>query len=232
MRSTIPPVSPLAWSSFATGTNPGQHGIYGFLSRKPGTYDWYPVSANMRRGITWWDWASRNGCTVGVFNVPMTYPPESIPGGYMVSGMGVPDVDVQFALPKTLQRDLLRRFKPEQLVEQPVSLYNGDTFLDYLLQSVDDYLQVTNYLLARYPDTDLLCSVLTATDRVQHFYWRQMEDPAAPARQRTAIEQLYRRVDAVLGELIERYPDRTIIVMSDHGSGPYRHLVSMNQWLE
>jgi predicted AlkP superfamily phosphohydrolase/phosphomutase len=231
LKSTIPPVTPLAWSSLITGCNPGQHGIYGFLSRKPGTSDWYPTSAYSRSGLSLWEWAGRQGKRIGVFNMPMTYPPERIPHGYMVSGLGVPDVDVQFALPEELQPSLLRRFTPEQLVEQPASLYDNDSFLDYLLRSVDNNLAGIHYLLDRYPDTDLLCAVLTATDRVQHFYWRQMTDPEAPPRQRTAIRQVYRRIDDALADLLQRYPERTLMLMSDHGAGPYRHLVGMNSWL-
>jgi predicted AlkP superfamily phosphohydrolase/phosphomutase len=231
LRSTVPPVTPLAWSSFVTGTNPGQHGIFGFAARAPDTYDWYATSAATRQGITLWDWASCYHRQVGVVNMPMTYPPEPIPGGYMVSGLGVPDVDVRFALPDELQRDLLRRFDPEQLVEQPVSLYDPDSFVDYLLRTVDDNLAITNVLLDRFPDTDLLCTVFTATDRVQHFYWRQMAEGMGSERQRTAIERVYRRVDGALGQLIDALPGWDVLVMSDHGAGPYRHLVGMNQWL-
>jgi predicted AlkP superfamily phosphohydrolase/phosphomutase len=231
LRSTIPPVTPLAWSSFVTGTNPGQHGIYGFVARRPGTYDWYATNAAMRQGISLWNWASRYGRQVGVFNMPMTFPPELIPGGYMVSGMGVPDVDVPFAFPEELQRDLLRRYRAEQLVEQPVSLYDYASFLDYLFQTIDDTLDITNYLLDRWPATDLLCTVFTATDRVQHFYWRQMAERVGPEWQQTAIQRVYRRVDAALQELIDSYPDRTLVIMSDHGAGPYRHLIGVNQWL-
>ena len=38
LRTTSPPVSPVAWSSFATGTDPGRHGIFDFIDRDPRTY--------------------------------------------------------------------------------------------------------------------------------------------------------------------------------------------------
>src|SRR3954467_10851548 len=38
MQTTYPAQTPVAWSSFATGTNPGGHGIFDFVSRDPQTY--------------------------------------------------------------------------------------------------------------------------------------------------------------------------------------------------
>ena len=38
LRSTVPPVSPAAWSSFMTGKNPGKHGIFDFLARDFASY--------------------------------------------------------------------------------------------------------------------------------------------------------------------------------------------------
>ena len=38
LRTTYPAQTPVAWSSFVTGTNPGGHGIFDFVSRDPQTY--------------------------------------------------------------------------------------------------------------------------------------------------------------------------------------------------
>src|SRR5512147_939787 len=43
LGTTIPAESPVSWSTFATGQNPGVHGIFDFLHRKSGTY--YPEIA-------------------------------------------------------------------------------------------------------------------------------------------------------------------------------------------
>jgi predicted AlkP superfamily phosphohydrolase/phosphomutase len=231
LRSTIPPVTPLAWSSLITGTNPGRHGIFGFLKRRSGTYNWYPTSAAGRQGLSFWEWAGRYGCQVGVYNMPMTYPPQPVLNGYMISGMGVPDVDVRFTSPEALQDEILLHFSPEQLVEQPISLFNQETYIDYLLQTVDDNLAITKYLLQKYPNTDILCSVFTATDRVQHFYWQQMLDSTSPPNQRSAIESVYRRIDSALANLMESFPSHTFLIISDHGAGPYSHLININRWL-
>jgi predicted AlkP superfamily phosphohydrolase/phosphomutase len=164
--------------------------------------------------------------------MPMTYPPESIQNGFMISGMGVPDIDVRFTYPEDLQNELLAHFDPDQLVEQPIALFKQDTYIDYLLRTVDDNLEITKYLLDKYPETDLLCTVFTSTDRVQHFYWQQMLDSSSPPVQGAAIESIYRRIDSALSDLMTSYPDHTFVIISDHGAGSYSHLVNINHWLQ
>jgi predicted AlkP superfamily phosphohydrolase/phosphomutase len=230
LRSTVPPVTPLAWSSFATGMDPSGHGIYGFLDRKPGTYDWYAVDATSRKGTTFWAWAADHSKQVAISNMPMTYPPDEIPNGFVLSGMGVPDVDVRFATPEEFRLDLLDRFRPDQLIEQPISLFDAESYLDYLIQSIDDNLAINLYLLDHYT-IDLLATVFFATDRVQHFYWNQMVHDSKSDNQKNAIFQVYQYADKAIKVIMDRYPDYTLMIMSDHGAGPYRSLISLNQWL-
>ena len=54
LRSTTPPVTFPAWSSFMTGTNPGKHGIFDFTRRVPGTYEVAFVGSRDRRLPTMW----------------------------------------------------------------------------------------------------------------------------------------------------------------------------------
>ena len=105
VATTSPAETPVAWSSFATGTNPGGHGIYDFIRRDPATYlpdlalNRYeqknaflpPKAVNLRRGKAVWDLLSAAGIPATVVRCPCTYPPDSI-RGRMLSGMGVPDL--------------------------------------------------------------------------------------------------------------------------------------------
>ncbi len=54
LRSTFPPISPAAWSSFATGMQPGKHGVYDHIHRRAGTYEYTPTNARVRDGKTLW----------------------------------------------------------------------------------------------------------------------------------------------------------------------------------
>ena len=105
VRTTYPAQTPVAWSTFATGTNPGGHGIFDFLSRDTDTYlpllglSRYeqknafvpPKVVNMRRGTTVWQLLSNAGLPSTVIRCPCTYPPDDIQGR-ILAGVGVPDL--------------------------------------------------------------------------------------------------------------------------------------------
>jgi predicted AlkP superfamily phosphohydrolase/phosphomutase len=105
LQTTFPAQTPVAWSTFATGTNPGGHGIFDFIARDPKTY--FPILAlnhyeqknpllppravNGRRGTPLWELLSKVGITSIVLRHPLTYPPDPI-RGRMLGGVGVPDL--------------------------------------------------------------------------------------------------------------------------------------------
>jgi predicted AlkP superfamily phosphohydrolase/phosphomutase len=105
VATTSPAQTPVAWSTFATGTNPGGHGIFDFIRRDPATYQpdlalnryerksaWLPPRAvNLRRGTPVWDLLAASGIDSTVLRCPCTYPP-SLDRGRMLAGMGVPDL--------------------------------------------------------------------------------------------------------------------------------------------
>jgi len=49
LRSTTPPMSPAAWTSFMTGKNPGKHGVFDFGRRRAGSYELSLTDATARR---------------------------------------------------------------------------------------------------------------------------------------------------------------------------------------
>jgi predicted AlkP superfamily phosphohydrolase/phosphomutase len=106
LQTTYPAQTPVAWSSFATGTNPGGHGIFDFISRDPATY--LPDAAlsrferpksvfappqvvNQRRGVPLWHPLSQAGVSSVVLRCPCTFPPDEL-NGRMIAGVGVPDL--------------------------------------------------------------------------------------------------------------------------------------------
>src|SRR5712692_710787 len=70
--STILPLSPPAWMSFATGKNPGKHGIFDFSKRLPNSYDTRPTVSLDRQTETLWDIVGSDGDRSIVVNVPLT----------------------------------------------------------------------------------------------------------------------------------------------------------------
>jgi predicted AlkP superfamily phosphohydrolase/phosphomutase len=105
VETTTPAQTPVAWSTFATGVNPGGHGIFDFLRRDPATYlpdlglNRYeaggglrgPRVVNLRRGVPFWHYLTEAGVPSAVIRCPCTYPPDAVKGR-LLSGMGVPDL--------------------------------------------------------------------------------------------------------------------------------------------
>jgi len=112
LGTTHSPESPTAWASFATGVNAGKHNIYDFLIRDTTTYlpdlgmvhrepprfvfNFIPVSKpvirSIRGGTSFWVTAGRAGVRSSLLTVPVTYPPEDVPNGEMLSGLPLPDI--------------------------------------------------------------------------------------------------------------------------------------------
>jgi predicted AlkP superfamily phosphohydrolase/phosphomutase len=111
LASTNPPQSPVAWTSFATGTLPGDHGIFDFIARdevktpggvpvslKVSTTSFEvqpsgpPVARNLRNGTPFWQALGNQGIQVVALNVPYSFPPDPMRDGRMLSGLGVPDL--------------------------------------------------------------------------------------------------------------------------------------------
>ncbi len=119
LTSTIPPQSPVAWSSFATCKNPGGHNIYDFVRRDPrpespayagpvplvgtgsvsgieldadGRVASPPSAETYRTGETFWSVADGQGLRCTVLNVPFAFPPDRLQHGRQLSGLGVPDL--------------------------------------------------------------------------------------------------------------------------------------------
>ncbi len=115
LGTSTPAMSPVAWSSFATGTDASRHGIFDFLSRDPKTYLPRLSSSTvygeskflkigplriptkkggvklLRRSETFWKTLSDYGVFSTVLRVPITFPPEKI-NGIILAGMDVPDL--------------------------------------------------------------------------------------------------------------------------------------------
>ncbi len=80
-----------------------------------------------------------------------------------------------------------------------------------------------------------LCAcVFDTSDRVQHMFWRKNEGSASSGEDRYAaiIEDLYRKMDGLIGEVLERITDQDILfVLSDHGIKSFRRCFNLNTWL-
>ena len=112
LTTTHSPESPTAWASFATGVNAGKHNIYDFLVRDTNTYfpdlgmvkrvppkflfNYIPTSKpqilSTRGGTSFWVTAGDAGVRSSILTVPVTFPPENVANGELLSGLPLPDI--------------------------------------------------------------------------------------------------------------------------------------------
>jgi len=233
LRSTIPPSSGPAWASFATGMRPGKHGIYSFFQRDYGSYTYPPINSRLIQSETLWQLVSSAGKKAGVVNVPGTFPPTPV-NGFMIAGMLSPGLKQAF-YPPDLREQVLEQI-PDYSVE-PLTLADKAEYLEKVKRSIEARKKTALHLLDRYP-TDLFVIVFTELDRLQHFFWADM-DPNHPAHSPStstdlaqAIETGYIVLDQVMEELLEAVGEEVIVfVVSDHGFEGVYKLFCVNKWL-
>ena len=114
LATTDPPQSPVAWSSFITGLDPAEHGIFDFVHRDAATHEPYlsishttpsrlvfpfgpwelPLRPGgvelMRKGQPFWEQLAERDIPVSILHMPANFPPSKF--GEQLAGMGTPDL--------------------------------------------------------------------------------------------------------------------------------------------
>jgi len=233
LESTLPPVTSPAWPTFATGKNPGKHGVFDFIRPMGGRFDL--VNASSLRAATLWEILSAAGRNVGIMNVPITYPPKPV-NGFVIGGMLSPTGGA-FTYPADLLHRYENRLKPYRIA--PGVQYkegNEEPFIADLLDLVDRRGAYAMQLMDDYP-YEFLMVHFQATDVLQHALWKLVDpshpryDPEAARRFTPAFKSVFQRIDDTLGQMIDRLDEATVFVMSDHGFGSLHYTVNVNLFL-
>ena len=136
LETTTPPQSPVAWSTFITGMDPGGHGIFDFIHRDPqtlapfssmgqtaeggrtisiGPYE-LPLSSghvvSYRKGRPFWQILSDHHIPVTVIRMPTNFPPVHCEDGFSVAGMGTPDLRGTFGTFTYFTTDATQKSRP------------------------------------------------------------------------------------------------------------------------
>jgi predicted AlkP superfamily phosphohydrolase/phosphomutase len=229
MRVELPELSPVNWTSFATGAGPETHGVFGFTRIDPATYSIAITDATAVRTPTIFDALGERGLTSRVVNLPNTYPARPL-RGMMVAGFVAPE----------LSRAVFPPFLAGQLAGMGYRLEadtvrgkdDPEVLLSELSATLDSRLAALD-LFWRDLAWDAFVFVLTETDRLFHFLYPALEDEGHPLH--TPCRELMRQLDRVAGALLERFdalPEpKRLLVMADHGFTALETEVDMNSWL-
>jgi predicted AlkP superfamily phosphohydrolase/phosphomutase len=245
LRTLSAPNCPKVYSALETSALPQENGITGFL------VDGKPATTDLLRRQPLWSVLSNAGVSVGMANVPATFPVKPV-NGYMISGMLTRGVNCEDGLlcspllsqvsggdaiyPKSLATeiesgvgdvplDCARMPGASELVghEQSV-VHDWLARVDYIRKQQE---RLFDYLLANH-STDFTFFVQSCEDRVGH--WLYPIQPHNVGYNRSvhtlrveAFPEQYRALDRVLGTILRHVDENTtLIVLSDHGIKPLR----------
>lgn len=238
LRSTRPPYTGPAWVTMFTGVNPGRHGIYGFTGPRSDSYERYLRNASKIGAERIWGRLNRAGLSVGLVNVPFTYPPSPI-HGFMVSGMLTPNGSENYFYPESVRR-IIDSAVDDYLIDVPLDLekdWRSVEICRRLEKSLVGRVAVLNALL-KTTDPDFLMTVFVLPDRVQHLWYRIVMQEEGwregdfSREVRKKVFNLFRRLDEAIGSLAGRLgKDDIIIIASDHGFTSFRHTFYLNSLL-
>ncbi|MFT7516827.1 MAG: putative AlkP superfamily phosphohydrolase/phosphomutase [Myxococcota bacterium] len=250
LESEKPPMTPPAWTSMFTGLNPGKHGVFHFIGRDLGSYRHSLKNSGSFVGKDIMSLLSKRGVSVGSLSVPMTYPPYEVHDGYMVSGIPMPLTGESIAWPPGIFSEMREITGSDYIADVEYSKYDGDT--ETATDDLNLYAELRDELFAiegqrlkiqaaflRDKPTDFYFTVISVTDRCQHYFWK-FQDPAHAGYTKEGaklygevIRDSYRLADKFVGEAREILgEDVPIALVSDHGFGPQYYDFHVNTWLE
>jgi len=245
LRTVSAPNCPRVYSTLFTGTNPEEHGVTGFL------VGGITANTNMLKREPIWSLLSKSGVTVGMANVPATFPVMPV-NGYMISGMltrGRNCEDGVLCAPKLSEVMGGDAVYPRSM--EPELLKNvGDFYIDcermpaaadlkgHEKEVIDKWLnkvqiireqqtKLFDYLLTSHP-TDFTFLAQSCEDRTGHWLY-----PIAPYNvgynasinnvRPNAFPDQYVAFDKVLGTVLKHADANTyVFIVSDHGIKPLR----------
>jgi Tfp pilus assembly protein PilF len=243
LRSITPMLSPVIWTSVATGVVPGRHGIIDFLATGARDGERVPVTSGLRKVKAIWNILSERGITVGVVGWWATYPAERVNGfivsdrvAYQLFGARVaadqpregkvfpPDADglvVSLTVaPETIGANDVSRYV--RLPADPASLPADQNKLidDFktLLAAGDTYARIGVALQERYRP-DFHAFYLEGTDTVAHLFMRYTPpllpgvDPEAAQRFGRAVDEYYRHADELVGQALQAAGPGTAVIV-------------------
>ncbi|OXU14951.1 alkaline phosphatase family protein [Sedimentisphaera salicampi] len=242
LNSTVPAITPTAWSTFQTGVSPAANNIFSFsyLNRQT-KQQHFSTTSTMQNTI--WEILSDSGLKVSVVNLPMTYPPREI-NGYMVTGVNTPSEDSDFTWPKELKAEILERFPDYRIftLENMLRDFSGyyiEKITNQLTEIISQRLEVAKFVMKK-QEHDVFMLHFQANDILQHALWPLLDKTCKDFDekwQKFIFEKFYATLDACIKELNQTFAenikgkDFKCLIASDHGFEHHEARFNLGSWL-
>ncbi len=235
LDSTIPPLTPPAWTTAFTGKNPGKHNVFDFSKTSRDDYELHLTSRLDRKARAVWNAVSEEGGKVVLMNIAHTFPPEEV-NGVIISGFGTPESECDYTYPPELKDEILKKH-PDFRPGIPTSfIANNETeeFLKVLDSHTKTNFRVFKELYAEH-SPELGIYVFDEMDRLMHFFWHCF-DEKHPRYEKTDFTEKFiehfQLVDKLIGEFLDELPEETYLMsFSDHGFGQVHSDIYLNNYL-
>jgi len=224
LESTLPPMSAPAWASFATGKNPGKHGVFDFITPLQSLSATKTLSRSDIDGETFYEAIERAGHSCIIINLPYSWPPR-------IDGPVIPDFTAEGnnLIPKTLI-DSVRELSEYRVVPDTSLLVDGK--LDAYLGDIRK-LERTRFNCAKKlfrMEWDLFFVMFSGTDWVQH--WRFDGLVSGTAADQSPEVKFLADLDDYISWFHDNLPgDAVMLIMSDHGFQHRTEMFHVNEWL-
>jgi len=224
LQASLPENSAVSWSSIMTGTNPGEHGIFGFTDIIPNTYTMrFPNFYNIKVPTYWQQEPDKRHI---IINLPFTYPVKEI-NGHIVSGFVSPDLKRAVYPVARLKKlkDIGYRIDPDtKKIYQSKELFMEDLFKTHSIRSA--YYRE----LFEEEHWDMFTIIFTGTDRLGHYFIDDYNNK--DSKYHDSFVEYFTKIDEEIGWVVQRLNSEDCLVMvSDHGMDEVYKEVNLNKYL-
>lgn len=224
MKSSLPEVSAVSWSSIITGKNPGEHGVYGFTDMLRGLYVLSFHSFKKLKALPFWQAAKTNRYVI--INLPATYPAGEI-NGILISGFVSPDLERAVYPREYLKLLLDMNYRIDVDVER--SKLSNSLLFSQLHEVLNTRMRLAMHLWDEM-NWNVFMLVFTGTDRLEHFLWDAYENKRHEYHE--DFLGYFRAIDEAIGIINSRLSeDDLLVILSDHGMERIKVNVNINAFL-
>ena len=240
--STVPPITPQAWTCAMTGVNPGHYGFWDFHYRNSYVYgepELVDSEVVVGRANPLYKRLPEMGKKAAVINVPVTYPPQPIPGAYVVTSFLTPRLESGFTYPPELSEEV-ERVVGRYIIDASTRQENfrqmdKDRVLERIYAMDRQRFELVEYFV-RNKGCDYVFAVIMGTDRMPHLFYRYFDKQhyryTPDPKYENALKDHYRFCDEHLGEVRDLLDDDTVLIVhSDHSVQRLDGRINLNEWL-
>jgi len=247
LKSTMPPITPCAWTSFGTGKDPSKHGLYDFNLHEGNPEKKKSANRSFVKAKSIWRLLTEAGKKSVVIDVPLTYPPEEISGILISRVMAPPKKNC--AHPKSLYYTLRRKgfikkieknlpkqhgafnANKEEVKKKPRKISKAERrkmskeriekAFKNMSEEIDKNVKLASELMKK-KEWDFFMAVFMSADHAGHTFWKDQ----------AKVRKIYEKLDEAVGKLFGLAGKNTTkFIMSDHGFTSVPYSFNVNEWL-